>query len=191
MKKAFSIQLLTFGVALAIILPLAYSMYNQTTITANHLEITEPFKAITLELQRDQTVTGSVTTDVSDAFFMVLDFRGHEIEPQYILSYDSGPKNVSFKFIAPISGTYYIAIGSHYGYSEHIDYSYTINPPPILGFDPLTLIAIVIAAAIVLTSINIFFLSPKRCGLVKDHRNAKKGNQLQSLLKCSKKVPTA
>ena len=69
MKKAFSIQLLTFGVALAIILPLAYSMYNQTTITANHLEITEPFKAITLELQRDQTVTGCNNRCIGRVFY--------------------------------------------------------------------------------------------------------------------------
>lgn len=158
MKKLLVIQLIIIIAALAIIFPLALSIYNPTTISASHQEITEPFKAITFELQRDQTVTGSATTDISDAFFMILDSNGHELESQYVLSYSNPqPQNVTFQFIAPVSGTYYIAFGSHYGWTEHIDYSYTISPPPVLGFDPLTLIAIAVAVAAVLTSLNVFF----------------------------------
>jgi hypothetical protein len=162
MKKPLIAQLLIIIFALAIILPLAFSILNPPT-TSGTKGISNPFReGISLELKSGQTVTGSVTYGRDDTAFMILGSDGEELQSRYLLSLKSEQKTVTFQFIAPLSGTYVVAVGNNYGWLDNIDYSYTISPPPVLGFDPFALIAIVIAVAVVLTLINVSFYAIRR-----------------------------
>ena len=60
-----------------------------------------------------------------------------------------------FRFTANIPGLYTLYISNDDLLTHYVDYDYTISSP-ILGFDPIVLIGLVIAISIVLTLVNIY-----------------------------------
>jgi hypothetical protein len=155
MKTRLYIQLLIIIVALAVVLPLAFS--NQSS-TVYHSVITgeNATQSITFELQNGQVVTGSLTyysNDFNGAWFMIYGPEGDPLVTSS-LSVTREQNHGTFKFTASQSGRYSIGVNNNDGWSRYLDYSYIISSP-VLGFDPFLLIALVIGIAIVLTGINI------------------------------------
>jgi hypothetical protein len=159
MRKLWNIQFLIIIFTIVAVLLIAFQIPRPITVTANDQEIggrPNAFKAITIELQSEQIVSGCLTYKnfLNDTWFTILDANGEHLEPSYSIVH-SEQNTITFQFTAPKSGTYYVGVGNNLDWVEKFDYSYSVSSPSEQEFVPLLLIALVIIIAAVLTGVNI------------------------------------
>jgi hypothetical protein len=153
MKKVIALEIIIVIVALVIVVPLMFSM-NGASVTRYSQAVTQnDRRTITFDLKRGQTVTGwlNSTGDTNGLWFQIY---GPDDNPPKIgdITYDGN--HVSFTFTADVDGQYYIQVAVIDFSARYITYQYSVSSSPILGFDPLVLIGLVITIAVVLTLIN-------------------------------------
>jgi hypothetical protein len=158
-KRSFIVQLLIVVIALAVILPVAFTTHN-TSVTVYHQAVIEnnASESVAFDLQSGQTVNGSLTyykDQLYGAWFFIYVPSGDPLVTES-LSVSIDENHAAFKFTAPVSGLYHVGVSNRSEWTYYLDYSYTISPAPILGLDPLVLIGIVIAVGAIL-ELAVFF----------------------------------
>jgi hypothetical protein len=150
-RKVLAFEVIIIVFTLAITLSLVF-LIPAPIIEHNHQLVGGQREILFFDLQSGQTVTGT--------FY----FSGGNGRTGFTIN---GPNNAevigsftsehqgNFKFVANIEGQYRLYISNDDLSSHYVDYDYTISSP-ILGFDPIVLIGLVIAISIVLTLVNIY-----------------------------------
>jgi ABC-type cobalt transport system substrate-binding protein len=158
MRRIIVIDLVIIILTLVIVLPLAFTAQSSYA-GYNVIDVSNASRALTFDLQRGQTVTGSFS------------FSGNERAGYIIYNQNIGEVIVSqtsehrgdFTFTAKTDGQYYLNIQVENPFGEYLDYSYSISAPPILGVDRIVLIGLVITIGVVLALIvAVLSLSRKR-----------------------------
>jgi hypothetical protein len=156
MKKLIKLEFIIVIFTLVLVLPLAFSMHS-TSVTKYDQTINDEnnqLRYLSFDLQKGQSVTGSYTLrGVDDTLCVIVNPDGDPMVASPT-NYEYDHNHALFSFIADSDGRYYLSISGDLGYIHYIDYTYSISPQPILGFDPMGLIALVISIATVLTAIN-------------------------------------
>jgi hypothetical protein len=148
MRRIIVIDLVIIILTLVIVLPLAFTAQSSYA-GYNVIDVSNASRALTFDLQRGQTVTGSFS------------FSGNERAGYIIYNQNIGEVIVSqtsehrgdFTFTAKTDGQYYLNIQVENPFGEYLDYSYSISAPPILGVDRIVLIGLVITIGVVLALI--------------------------------------
>jgi hypothetical protein len=159
MRKIVIIQLAIIVSTLAIVLSLVFLVAQNVSVTKQNeiINANNANRYLSFDLQSGQTVRGSYIVDPingnEQTFCVIIDPDGNEMVSSPT-NYEYDRNKATFSFTANINGRYYLSISIDDIWNHYIDYEYSISSPPILGFDPIVLIGLVITMAVVLTLIN-------------------------------------
>ncbi len=149
MDRTIVIQVAIIVAVLLVVLSLAITAYTSYS-GENLINQNNSSRALTLDLQRGQTVSGflNYTGDDTGTWFVI---RDPNFEPiiHNPIHYDYENHSVIFSFTAFIDGDYFFSIANQNPFGDRISYSYTISSA-FLGFGFTVWIVFAIAIGVVL-----------------------------------------